>query len=255
MAKNFDICIEANNPTVQQNGLNTNKAVDFTGAATVSLPAATTINGSTVTALGTITSASASALSVGLNGTTNPAFNVDSSTASQAAGLNVIGATAAGTVAVAAISSGAAAGLSIDAKGAGNLTIGGVSTGILSIGRTTTGTIFGGVVNTAIATQNGTPTAANLIGGLITHASTTGAGTLTTPTGTQMDTAISGVTSGDNFWCVYANTGNQTVTITAGASGVTLTGSAAVPAGKNAQMFWTRTASANTWICNITLSA
>ncbi len=144
--------------------------------------------------------------------------------------------------------------VSIDADGTNPLTIGGVSTGQLSIGRTTAGTVFGGVVNTAIATQNGTLTIAQMLGGLITHASTTGAGTLTTPTGTAMSAGITNVAVGDNFWCVYANTGNQTVTITAGASGVTLTGTAAVPAGKNAQLFCVCTA-ANTWVVNITLSA
>ena len=126
--------------------------------------------------------------------------------------------------------------------------------GGMTIARSAAYTVFGGVVNTAIATQNGTPTAAQILGGLITHASTTGAGTLTTPTGTALSAAIAGAASGDGFWMVYANTGNQTVTITAGASGVTLTGTVAVPTGKNAQIFWMCTA-ANTWIANITLSA
>jgi hypothetical protein len=54
-----------------------------------------------------VTSASATALAVGLAGATNPAFQVDASTALQAAGLKVTGAVAAGTVALAVISSGA----------------------------------------------------------------------------------------------------------------------------------------------------
>jgi hypothetical protein len=225
--------------------LKQNAAVDF--------PADMTIGGSAVAVLGTVTSASATALAVGLAGATNSAFVVDSSTGSQAAGLKVTGATAAGTVALASISSGAAAGLSVDAKGTGNVVINGVSTGILSLGRTAAGTILGGVVNTTIATQNATPTAAQLLGGLITHASTTGSGTLQLPTGTQMSTAISGVATGDSQWVVYANTGNQTVTITAGV-GFTITGTAAVPTLKNAQIFCVCTG-ANTWVGNITLSA
>jgi hypothetical protein len=240
-------------PVVRFNGLNTDVAVDFTGAPTVDLPAATTVGGSTVTGLGTVTSASATAFAVGLAGATNPAFVVDSSTASQAAGLKVKGATATGTVALASISSGAAAGLSIDAKGTGVMVIGGVSTGGLSIGRTTAYTVFGGVVNTTVATQNAAPTAAQLLGGLITHTSVTGAGTFTVPTGTNMSSAITGVTTGDGFWTVYANVGNQTVTITA-ASGNTLTGTVAVPSGKNAQIFNVCTGT-NTWISNITVSA
>lgn len=81
----------------------------------------------------TYTGASAVALAVGLNGATNPAFVVDSSTGSQAAGLSVTGATAAGNVAVAVISSGAAANLIINAKGTGTIGIGTVSTGAVSI--------------------------------------------------------------------------------------------------------------------------
>ena len=152
-----------------------------------------------------------------------------------------------------AITSGSTVSPSINASGTGALSIGGVSTGGLVIGRTTAYTVFGGVVNTAIATQNATPTAAQMLGGLITHTSVTGAGTFTVPTGTLMSGAITGNVAGDGFWTVYANVGNQTVTITA-AAGNTLTGTAAVPAGKNAQIFSVCTA-ANTWISNITLSA
>ena len=90
-----------------------------------------------------ITSASATALSVGLTGATNPAFNVDASTASQAAGLKVTGATAAGNVAVAVISSGSDANLLINAKGTGTIGIGSVSTGAVTItpATTVTGTL------------------------------------------------------------------------------------------------------------------
>ena len=241
-------------PVVKFNGLKTLLAVDFSGALSCALPAGSTIGGSSVAALGTITSASATAFAVGLNGATNPAFVVDSSTALQAAGLKITGAATGGTVAIAAIDSGAATSISLNGKGAGNISIGNVSTGLLSIGRTVSGIVFGGAVNTTIATQNGTPTAAQMLGGLITHTSTTGAGTLTTPTGTAMSAGIAGVTTGDNFWVVYANVGNQTVTITAGASGITLTGTVAVPAGKNAQIFMVCTGT-NTWIGNVMLSA
>lgn len=82
----------------------------------------------------TITSASASALAVGLNGATNPAFSVDASTASQAAGLKVTGAATGGTVAIASIDSGASNNLSINALGSGTIAIGGTSTGQTTIG-------------------------------------------------------------------------------------------------------------------------
>lgn len=80
-----------------------------------------------------ISSASAQAFSVGLAGATNPAFNVDSSTALQVAGLNVIGAVTGGTVALVTTDSGAASGLTINAKGTGTIGIGTVSTGIVTI--------------------------------------------------------------------------------------------------------------------------
>lgn len=92
--------------------------------------------GTDLTAAGVITntSASASALAVGLAGATNPSFVVDSSTASQAAGLKVTGAVAAGTVAATVVSSGADASLSIDAKGTGTLTLQGTATGNIIVG-------------------------------------------------------------------------------------------------------------------------
>ena len=233
-------------PVVKYNGLNVKNTV-------CTLPSGTTIGGSAVVALATITSSSANALTTGPNGATNPSFNVDASTASAATGINIKSAAAAAGVAVSVISSGTDETLKIDAKGAGNIIIGGTSTGALSLGRTSTAFIIGGAVNTAIATQNATPTAAQIIGGLITHASTTAPGTLQLPTGTQMDTAVAGVTNGDSLWLMYVNTGNQTVTITAGV-GFTITGTAAVPTLKNAQLYCVRTG-VNTWIGNITLSA
>jgi len=98
-----------------------------------------------VTTSATVTSASAVALAVGLAGATNPAFVVDSSTGSQAAGLKITGATAAGNVAAAVISSGAAANLTIDAKGTGTVTIGATSTGNVILGDAFTCTSAGAV--------------------------------------------------------------------------------------------------------------
>jgi hypothetical protein len=105
-----------------------------------------------------------------------------------------------------------------------------------------------------VATQNSTPTAAQLIGGLIAHASTTGAGTATLDTAANIDTQIgAAVATGDSFWCQYANTGSQTVTITT-AVGLTLKGTAAVPTTKNAMLLFVRTG-AGTWDVYINLSA
>ncbi len=108
-------------PGILENGLTV-------GVATA-LPAGTTIGGSTVAALGTITSTSATALAVGRNGTTNPVFDVDCSTSSAATGVKVKGAAAASGVAVSTLSSGTDENLTIDAKGSGTITLNGTATG------------------------------------------------------------------------------------------------------------------------------
>ncbi len=93
--------------------------------------------GLALTGVETITSASASSFAVGRLGATTPAFVVDSSTGSQAAGLKVTGATTTGTVAV-ATDGGAAVNLTINAKGTGTIGIGSVSTGEVTITPATT---------------------------------------------------------------------------------------------------------------------
>lgn len=105
---------------------------------------------------------------------------------------------------------------------------------------------------TTIDAQNGTPSAAQLLGGVILHNSKTGAGTVTTPTGTELSAAISGVAVGSLFKTLYHNYGNQTATITAGASGITLVGgTAAVTTGKHSELTFLCTA-ANTWSVYLT---
>ena len=109
----------------------------------------TTINGAT-----SITSSSATSLAIGLNGATTPAFVVDSSTASQAAGLKVVGATTTGTVAVVTVG-GASVNLTINATGTGTIGIGSVSTGAVTITPATTitglATLTGGFTSSANA--------------------------------------------------------------------------------------------------------
>ncbi len=92
----------------------------------------TAINGAT-----TITTTSASGLTVGANGATTPVLKIDASTASQAAGLSITGAASLSGVAIAAIG-GAAEPLTIDAKGTGTITIAGTSTGAVTITPATT---------------------------------------------------------------------------------------------------------------------
>lgn len=202
-------------------------SIDFSGVTTFLLPTGTTLGGSSLTALGTITSSSANALTAGLNGATNPAFNVDASTASQAAGLNIIGATAAGTVAVAVISSGANASMTFDAKGSGTLGINTVSTtaGLVTLGNSTSGK--GILVNgpsiydlvPAAINSTATATAAQVATGYIT--STSGAATtITLPTGTLLGTQL-GATQGMVFDLFIDNTaGSNTVTMAVAVNGI-----------------------------------
>jgi hypothetical protein len=127
-------------------------------------------------------------------------------------------------------------------------------TGQVNIGATAKSMPTIGATVTVIDAQNGTPSIAHLLGGVIRHNSKTGAGTLTTPTGAEISGGVAGVAVGTTFDCIYINYGNQTVTITAGASGVTVTGTAAVAATKNALIRFVCTA-ADTWIAYPIVSA
>lgn len=106
----------------------------------------------------TITSASATALAVGLNGATNPALLVDASTASSATGIKIKSAAAAGGVAVSVITSGTNENLTIDAAGSGTITVGGTSTGAITLTRATTmsaALTYGGVALSNAVTGTG----------------------------------------------------------------------------------------------------
>lgn len=91
----------------------------MSGNATILKTGAITVNGATGPF--NVTSNSANSLTVGPNGTTNPVFKVDSSTASQAAGVSITGAASGGTVEFQAIDSGSNANLSFSSKGAGSV--------------------------------------------------------------------------------------------------------------------------------------
>lgn len=125
-----------------------------------------------------ITSASAVSLAVGRLGSTTPAFTVDSSTASQVAGLKVTGAATGGTVAVVITDSGAAANLIVNAKGTGTIGIGSVSTGRVTITPVTT--ITGALTLSAALTYGGV-TLSNAVtgtGNMVLSASPTFTGTI-----------------------------------------------------------------------------
>lgn len=243
--------------SVLSSGTNENLTIDAKGSGTISLNS--TATGAVVIGPGgsrlAISSTSANALAVGANGSVNPALQVDASTASSATGLKVKSAAAASGVALSVVSSGTNEGLTLDAKGSGTVVVGATSTGQVSIGRGSVSTV---ILSSTIAslgtTQNSTPTAAQLLGGVVTQTGSTGAGTVTLPTGTQLSTAVPGVAVGDTFVCTFANLGGaQTLTIT-GATGSTVVGNAAVASGKNSQIMFVNTG-ANTWNVYVVVSA
>ncbi|MCK9461418.1 MAG: hypothetical protein M0R80_17445 [Proteobacteria bacterium] len=102
-----------------------------------------------------------------------------------------------------------------------------------------------------IDAQNGTPTIAELLRGIVTHNSKTGAGTLTVPTGALMSAGVTDVAIGSTFRWLYYNYGNQTVTITPADGHTLVGGTAAVTTGKHMEITSVCTA-ANTWVSYLT---
>ena len=114
-------------PFQANGGLVGKGAVDFSSATSVALPA-------TGTGAQVISVASANALAVGANGTTNPVLNIDSHVASVATGISITGAAAGSSVALAVLSSGTNENINIDAKGSGSIYLGAYSTGVVTAG-------------------------------------------------------------------------------------------------------------------------
>ena len=176
--------------------------------------------GALTAAAGTFTSASATSLAVGLNGATNPAFTVDSSTGSQVAGLKVTGAATAGTVAVVVTDSGANASLTLNAKGSGTIGIGSVSTGAVTITPATT--------ITGIATLTAQPVLSSLTASKPVF-SDASKGLVSTGT-LAYDQGGTGQTSYAAGDIVYASAINTLSKLTVGTSGQVLKVTAGVPA-------------------------
>lgn len=210
---------------------------------------------SVATAVLNVKSSSANAFTVGLNGSTNPAIQVDASTASMATGLKIKSLAAGSGLNLSVITPGTNEQLKVDAAGSGAISIGSTSTGQVSIGRgSAKPTISSSTISSLGTAQNSTPTAAQLVGGVVTQTSSTGAGTVTLDNGTNISAAIAGVTVGDTFECTFANLGGgQTLTLTS-ATGATVIGNGAVPTGKNANLTFVNTG-ANTWNVYVVVSA
>lgn len=178
-----------------------------------------------------ITSASAVSLAVGRQGSTTPAFTVDSSTASQVAGLKVTGAATGGTVAVVVTDSGSDANLTINALGTGTIGIGSVSTGRVTIAPVTTITgsltlsaalVYGGVTlsNSVTGTGSMVLSASPTLTGTLTAASAALTGTLTVTTTSASGLAVGRQGATDPVLQVDASTASV-------ATGIKITGAAA----------------------------
>lgn len=104
------------------------------------------------------------------------------------------------------------------------------------------------VANVDVDAQNATLLAATMASGLLTHTSTTGAGTLTMDTGTNIDAQFPEWQVGECFDVYYLNDGNQTVTLTS-ASGATVLSAQTVATlqGRTIHFLKTATATYSVW--------
>jgi hypothetical protein len=167
----------------------------------------------------TITASSANAFTVGANGTTNPQFNVDTSTSSVATGLNIKGAAAGGGVALTVLSSGTNEALSINAKGSGVLNLNTVaSSGQINLSNSGTfvsGTT-GAVVVKSIA-QNAIGVGANGITNPVlkvdASATSVATGLAVTGAAAASGVALAALSSGTNENLTLSAKGSGTVAI------------------------------------------
>lgn len=124
---------------VISSGTNDSLTIDAKGSGGVTINGTATgaiALGRPTTVAGTFTGTSnaATALTIGLAGATNPALQVDASTASSATGLKIKSAAATAGIALSVISSGTDESVTFDAKGAGTITFGATSTGNIGFG-------------------------------------------------------------------------------------------------------------------------
>lgn len=164
----------------------------------------------------TLSGASANALTVGPNGTTNPTFNVDTSTASAATGMNVKSAAAGSGVAVTTLSSGTNENLTVDAKGSGTVGINtvGTSAGAVTIGNSTAKN--GVTVNGAlVATKQVRSSTVTVLGttGTVSLDPTLGQVFTVTPTGNITLNAAS-APAGARVYVVVTTSGTSSFNIT-----------------------------------------
>lgn len=190
-----------------------------------------TFTGGTITGATTVSLASATALVVGPNGTTNPTFQVDTNTASAATGIKITGAAAGGKVALAVISSGTNEDLTIDSKGSGNIRMGTGSTGSVAIARP---------ASVSIANANALAVGAN---GTTNPVLKVDSATASQATGISITGAAA---AGGVAVAVISSGTNENLTINAKGTGViTVQSAIAVPAGGSAAASFLMSSTAN----------
>lgn len=188
------------------------------GSDALEVTGSTTHNGAVV-----VSSPSASALAVGANGSTNPAFKVDASTASVVNGVQVKGGVAGGGAVISTVSSSTNDHLYIDAKGTGQVVIAANSSGKITLSRATTLAAITGLVQclqvnasgdvTGAGTGCGIPSAAP---GAVTAASTTDLSTAANIVQTVSgNTTITSFGSGANLTRTLMFTGTPLLTYNA----------------------------------------
>lgn len=123
-----------------------------TGTGNVVFSAAPTLTGTLSTANHTITSVSVNALAVGANGTTNPVLSVNTSTASVAAGISIVGGAAGFGTSISAISSATNDFITLQSKGVESVRVHSSTGG--TAGPTTTPTMVIRNVNTTVNNIN-----------------------------------------------------------------------------------------------------
>lgn len=214
--------------------------ITLTGGTGVTISGTSSIfSGGDITYIGIVTNVGTPAVTLYAEADSSalvPALDVASS-------VNTVQVTASATgvaTNIAAVGSDAQIQVTLDGKG--------TSTGGVSIGRSSLRPPFLSATVASLGTaQNSTPSAAQLLGGIVTQTGATGAGTFTLPSGTTLSAAIAPTpTVGDTFQCIFTNLGGgQTITVT-GATGTTVAGKAATATATSTTMTFINTG-ANTW--------
>jgi hypothetical protein len=114
---------------------------------------------------------------------------------------------------------------------------------------------FGKTLTSLGTTQASTPTAAQVVGGILTQTGAVGAGTCTLPIGTLLAAALPVAPSaGATFQVLFMNVGGAQDIVITGDTGTTVSGTATVPSGKSCILTFVAT-SASAFNCYCTLSA